>query len=422
VSNPDMSGAFAKSILLALLLGLNLSAQEPEPQITGRVTLAKDGSPIPGAVIRLIPPIIVGQLNFQSAMTDSNGAYRFHQVREGAYFIEASKDGFVPQTYKRDASPEGTAERVNASTRLTGMNFQMTPEAVISGIVTNSEAQPVPAVSVAVVAKTPNGSPRHSALLETKTDTNGHFALKGLPAGTYFVCVNGPNGYSIGPNDRVWYRERWYKDATSPEAAVPITVEEGEDQTGLRIIVEREKRFNVIVWPTGPDGQVEPDRYDVMLEHRSHSSSKQADGSYIIPAIPAGHYTLVSTAWSGVQYVGQGETSFDITGADVNVPLHLGGLGEIEGQVKWAGATGAGGLMIAINSEEGAAQAVHIDAQGNFRFARVLPGRYKFKLLQKTPGVVLRNAVCDGKEVTGDLLLQISDRQETECSLTLAAP
>jgi hypothetical protein len=64
---------------------------------------------------------------------------------------------------------------------------------------------------------------------------------------------------------------------------------------------------------------------------------KQADGSYVIPDIPVGHYTLVSTAWLQVQPVGQGEQIFDVSNADVTLQVQLGGLGEIVGTVQWAG-------------------------------------------------------------------------------------
>src|SRR5258705_2678497 len=70
-----------------------------------------------------------------------------------------------------------------------------------------------------------------------------------------------------------------------------------------------------------------------MIGHWSYASVQQADGSYVIPDIPPGRYTLVSTAWSRVQYLGQGEESFDVSGSDVTVHVHLGGLGEIAGTV-----------------------------------------------------------------------------------------
>ncbi len=409
-----------KLTLVWLLLGLGLPAQEPEPQISGRVTEAKNGSPIEGAIIRLIPPFLAGQANFQTATTNSNGEYRFPEVREGSYLIEASRDGFVSLPYKRNV-PEGVFQRFDSSTRLAGVDFRLNHEAVISGTVTNSEGQPVAAVSVAVVPREPNGSVHSLPLRGVKTDSGGHFVFKGLPASAYFVCVNGPHGFNAFPSAGVWYRERWFRNAYSSEAAVPITVTEGEEHGGVLMTVEREKRFNVIVWPSGPDGTAKPDRYDVMLEHRNHSSTRQPDGSYLIPAIPAGHYTLVSTAWSGTQYVGQGESSFDVNDQDVNVHLQVGGLGQIEGQVKSAGAAVAASSMIRINSDE-AGQSVPIDAQGHFVFPRVLPARYKFKLFPSAPGVVLRSATCDGKEVTDQLLLQVGDRQKVSCELTLATP
>ena len=59
-----------------------------------------------------------------------------------------------------------------------------------------------------------------------------------------------------------------------------------------------------------------------------------ADGSYVIPDIPPGHYKLVSVAWAESEYLGEGDTTFDVTNADVVLRLTLGGLAEIQGVAK----------------------------------------------------------------------------------------
>jgi hypothetical protein len=172
----------------------------------------------------------------------------------------------------------------------------------------------------------------------------------------------------------------------------------------------REQRYRVIVWPAGPEGTPKPDRYDMNIEGRSDSYTREADGGYVIPGIPPGHYRLVSVAWSGAEYLGEGDTRFDVTDADVTLHLTVGGLGEIQGVVKPddAQARVPTGVMIGIESQEGAAQGSDVDTGGRFMFGRVLPGGYEFNLLKKPAGIVLRRVRCGGVEVTPDTPLRVT--------------
>jgi hypothetical protein len=102
--------------------------------------------------------------------------------------------------------------------------------------------------------------------------------------------------------------------------------------------------------------------------------------------------------------------------------LTLGGLGEIQGVVKPddAQARVPPGMMIGIESREGAAQGSDVDAGGHFTFGRVLPGRYEFKLLRKPAGVALRRVRCSGAEGTPDTPLRVGDKQKIRgCELVV---
>jgi hypothetical protein len=74
--------------------------------------------------------------------------------------------------------------------------------------------------------------------------------------------------------------------------------------------------------------------------HGWTTATKQADGSYLIPGIPAGRYTLISTAWlDGDPWVkGQGKTDFEVLNSDVTLHVNVGGFGALRGLVKWGGA------------------------------------------------------------------------------------
>jgi len=358
-------------------------------------------------------------------VSDSNGDYSFRQVEEGNYEIEASAEGFVSQTYGPDTSPEVIFQPIRASTRLTGIDFRLQREAVIRGVVINATGQPIAAgIPIAAVRKEKrsNGSERLFPASETKTNENGEFVLKKLSPGSYLVCVNGPHGYNAAADAGGWYRETWYRNASSENGADQIPLQEGEERRDIRIKVERERRYRVVVWPFGPEGEPQHDSYDIHLLGRSHLSSRQADGSYVIPDVPPGQYKLASTAWSGSRYIGAGDTAFDISHNDVTVHVRVGGLGSVSGIVKWLG-TASGSLtdvMIGIGSQEGAAQGRNLSADGHFTFASVLPGRYEFRLLKNPTDAILRTVRCGGTPVTEDSPLQIGDRQKiADCELLL---
>lgn len=404
--------------------GLAVYAQVLEPQIAGRVVRAEDGKPIPGATVQLIPTI-AGNLNSPTDATNDYGEYRFQGVKAETYTVRASADGFVWHTYRRDESPEGVFQTIDESTRLRGIDFRLQREAVIRGVVTNVAGQTVGAgIHVAAVRKEKrqDGGDRFFPASEATTESDGKFVLKKLEAGSYFVCVNGPHGYNAARDADGWYRETWYRDKPSENGAIQIPLREGEEHDDVRINVERETRYRVIVWPSGPDGAPGADTYSLWLQGYSHTYSREADGSYVIPDVPPGHYRLASTARSGDQYVGAGDTTFDVSHGDVTVHVRAGGLGKISGIVKWAGMSGPDltKLMIGIESQEGAGQGSKIGSDGSFGFSRVLPGHYEFRLLKNPGDEVIRSIRCGGATVTNELPLELGDRQNVaDCILTV---
>jgi Carboxypeptidase regulatory-like domain len=408
------------------IAGAQEIAQEPAPQITGRVVRADNGQAIEGASVRFVRANVVSSNGqFPTAVTDKNGEYRFHpDAEERVYLISASADGFVTEEYSSDGTLEGHFQHVDASTRKSGIDFHLKREAVIRGQLFGVDGKPAGAgisVAAARTQKLPSGTERLIAIGWIKTDADGRFAIDKLPAETYFVCVNGPNGFNAFPDAGGWYRETYFGSGDSAEGATPLALKEGEERDDVRITVTREKRYRVIVWPSGPEGEPTPQHYDVTIEGRSHSSEGGAGGSQVIPGIPPGHYKLVSMAWSDSNYMGEGDVTFDVVDSDVNLDVHVGGLGEIRGSVKSGDSPGTlpAGLMVEIDSESGS-QAKHPDAAGQLYFDRVLPGQYNFKLLEQPAGMVIRGVQCGGVAVSADARLQVGEREKVgDCEVVV---
>lgn len=400
------------------------NVQPREPWVAGRVVRSDNGKPIEGATVELEQAwALSSNGQYPTAITDKNGEYYFPEMKADAYRIRASAEGFVWQTYSRDGTAEGQLQQLGETTHLRGIDFRLKREAVIRGILMATGESVGPGVSVTVIRKEEKEPKkvRRQAVNTVKTDESGRFAFTKLESGTYFVCVNGPNGFNAFPDAKGWYRETWYGNDGSAKDAKALTLKEGEDRNDVRIQVEREQRYNVVVWPSGPEDQPKPDRYDVRIEGRSHTSSQEPDGSYVIPGIPPGHYRLLSVAWLGSEYQGAGDTTFDVSNADVTVHLRVGGLGEIQGIVKSDGAKASipPGVMVGIKSG-GAAQGSNVDATGHFAFGRVLPGNYEFKLLKNPAGIVLRSVTCHGAVVTSETRLRIGDREKVkDCEAVL---
>lgn len=242
-----------------------------------------------------------------------------------------SADGFVDRDYKTDTEPYGAFLHFDSSAHFKKIDIQLQPESVIRGSVTDNSGEPIVGVTVSAVRQSDAIKNCLRPASSATTDSSGHFAIKNLPASVYLLSASGPNGYGDPPYATHWYQEKWFENAVTSDAATPITLGEHAVRSDVRITTRDEKRYRVIVWPSGPENASVPERYDVSILNRNTVEEGQKDGSWVIFDIPPGHYTLTSTAWSQVQYVGQGEQSFDVIDSDVTLWIHLGGLGEIAG-------------------------------------------------------------------------------------------
>jgi hypothetical protein len=323
---PVTAHRFLPLFLVVATIASGIAQQAREtPQLAGRVTRSDTGAPIAGATIYVDPPFFEGAVfNFPTTTTDVNGNYSFTTIR-GQSVVSATADGFTFVNYNRDGTPAGGIQNFDAATHLSGIDFKLSPEAVIRGSVITDDGHPVAAEVPVAAYKKPQTPGGKTFATRTYTEANGSFTLRKLTAGTYIVVVNGPNEPLGYPTKGVSYRQKWYGNQSTEENATEIALKEGDEHDGVEIVVEPQTLYTVTVWPAGSDGrQAEGDYYWVSIEGRNTSAYGNRNGSTTFPNIPAGHYTLktdVRLGGMGGKRLGTQETSFDVTNEDVT--LHV---------------------------------------------------------------------------------------------------
>ncbi len=307
------------------------------PAISGHIYRTDTGAPLPGAVVTLHTLNATSDGKYQHTETATDGSYSFYDVPARKYTVEATCEGFVRQVYSSDGTLTGKFLAINSENPLQNIDFHLAEAGVISGSVVDERDVPVGEIEVSAVqaVSSPGGLEIPRRIQVTRTDKRGSFRLSGLEPGSYYLCVNGPNGNEVPSRVTGWgYRETYYSNATSLSNAQQVRVFAGDETKDIRIAVPEEKRFriNVVVSGPGQDGVPSRYRYQIQVEGRNHSSSTTDDRSFTIPDIPPGEYTLIATAWEDNTYVGKGNVLVQVVDADVQVNVRVGPLGEPSGK------------------------------------------------------------------------------------------
>lgn len=156
-------------------LGRQAAESEGPAEVFGRVLRAADGSPVAGAVVRLVwrqadqfqhkdPGLRDRHQVRDTQSTDAEGRFRFAARRGWLYELWAEAPGY-PIARASDC-PVGVEIRI-----------ALRPAARVAGVVVDPEGKPVPGCRVML-----GGKAARLMQAETRSDAAGRFELPGLPA------------------------------------------------------------------------------------------------------------------------------------------------------------------------------------------------------------------------------------------------
>jgi protocatechuate 3,4-dioxygenase beta subunit len=318
--------------------------------LSGRVTDAQTGRPVPGATIAATSATGAGPGGFQGVMasSDADGRFELAGLALGTYRLQAQHPDYA------EASQIVDVQQAVGST-----DIRLSAGGALAGIVVSESGGPVAGASVALQSGG-GGGPRFGGGPGGQpmvTDEAGSFRFDRLAAGRYTIAASAGN-------------------RSSAPLEVPLLA--GESRADLRIALGvgttlrgqvsglgNDLRGSVNVNATGPEGYFAGVRPTV-------------DGSFSLSGVPAGSIHLRATAGSFA--AGTRSASADVTiaegqaEADVDIVFAAGY--SLSGTVTRGGDAVAGAMIAASPAGEGPSGTARTDAAGGYSLAGLSAGDY----------------------------------------------
>ena len=247
-------------------------------------TVTGDSGPVPGVMVSVIDSS-GDQLTATS--TDDSGSYLFYGVAPGEVTVcfdpTYTAGGYRRTCYGAQADGPGSPITVTAG-QLSTADVQLEHGASITGTITDASGAPISGVLVSAYSWTSYEG------YFSQTDESGTYTLSGLAADDYRVCFD--PSYAQGPAAG-GYAAQCYDNQPSMDTADPVTVGSAGSVTVDAVLSSGAAITGEI---TGSDGAALGGAYiyayDADSGQYATASSDYSDGSYRLPGLAPGDYSV----------------------------------------------------------------------------------------------------------------------------------
>jgi hypothetical protein len=266
--------------------------------LAGRVTDAESGAPIRRAEVVALNP---ERMDPRTVLTDDQGYFELAGLEAGRWQVTASKVGYWNQQLgqRRPFEPAQLLDLANGA-RGRG-DFALLRAGAIGGRIYDEFGEPLAAVRVHVMRSRVLRKRRYLERIGDgdQTDDTGAFRIYGLPPGEYYVSAS----LRVEPVESVvetTYSPTYYPGTASVAEAQRIVITAGTDVlVDFPVLPFRTARVTGVVL----DSSGAP--ADAFLNMSSDAGelgvplgfggTTQADGTFTLPDIPPGSYTLIAS-------------------------------------------------------------------------------------------------------------------------------
>lgn len=396
----------------------------------GRVVRQTSGTPVNGASLELIAfrkysagpdssSAVQGSPGAYTAESVQDGSFCFRTVSPGAYFLTARKQGFLvfhygAKNYLQSGSivvpPQGDVhEDLQLALRLPGS---------IEGTVTDADGDPIPDLNVVAMRQAWQNGSRVLMPLSGTTDERGRYRIPLLEPAKYFVYAE-PRNRQAEPRNRETSSpspvssmlrnvRTYYPSASSLDTSIAFVLSEGGAVQGADIRVLKARTFHVKGRAVGGDlrsgGKVK-----LALSGEESNPLMQADadlaadGSFDLPEVSPGKYTLTVFSYSSA-----GTTQIEVSSSDVSVTVPVAGSSKLRGEIRIdeerdnskAPSPQATVALIGLDALQGQTYSAKIDSAGKFLIDPVRPGKYGV-VVTPTPGLFVKSLNAGDVELAG---------------------
>jgi Carboxypeptidase regulatory-like domain len=379
-------------------------------KVEGTVLNSVTGEPVRKRLVMLSVFGEHRQTRQHSAMTDENGHFVIQDVEPGSYTLVAGGGGIPAQIYGRQFSGHGgKIISLEAGQSEKGIVFKIAPGAVISGMVSDEDGDPIVGASVQAFQAI-SLSRRRGPVQVAQTNDRGEYRIFGLESGKYVLMAEART-YVQGSPDL--YVPTFYPGTPDEAQASPVEVHPGDEASAINLILTEVHGVRVSgrlvtavalkgandwvqLISTGPQGR---------FVHQNFSAEPQDEnGDFEIDGVPPGSYLAVAH-WNDGKNTLAGSTPVDVSNVDVdNVVVALKAGFDLQGRVSTEqdSKLDMNRLRIWLQPSSPPApggEGAEMKADGSFVIRNVFDGNYRIRVAGYPEEFYLKSARVGGQDL-----------------------
>ncbi|MGH9521330.1 MAG: MSCRAMM family protein, partial [Terriglobales bacterium] len=405
------------------------AAQTGDITLTGMVVNSVTGEGIPRALVQM------GGMAARTALTDSSGKFQFEGLPEMQAIVAARKPGYFSD---QELARGFRMKQIAITSGMGTVTITLIPAGVVTGHVTTPEGDPVEGAFVRLKAQTiVQGRKQWVERGGARADEDGAFRIANLQPGKYFLFSDGSERMMTGPPDEA-FAPAYYPGVPDITGATPLHVQPGQT-VNADLTLQPEKAYRVSGVVTG----LQPGQMAMIRivgsgnEFLPFQASARPDGTFEIPRIPAGAYTLKAQSQDNMVFRGgmggggrplprnpqsyTGSVPINVSGELTDITIAMQPAATIPISVRTdfsnAQANDSGALVPSPDSQKSFRQFVHVtiqrvdgtngigsqfDANGTMVIRDVEPGRYRVDFNPMGGNIYVQSAMYGNTDLLHD--------------------